>query len=104
MQASVIGVNRRGSIRYPVECAAAYKLQSEAESHRAVVLDISADGLLLRSDRVLEVGIPIEVTIPWPAVRGFEKGLNLHAVGSTVRSDGQHTAVRLDRSEFRVKT
>ncbi|HEY7087836.1 MAG TPA: PilZ domain-containing protein [Tepidisphaeraceae bacterium] len=94
----------RGFRRYTIECQGGCRLlNGKNGEHRNVqIVNLSSSGLLLRCDAPLPVGIEVEVTIPWVASASTKRRLALHAVGRTVRSQGDCTAVQIDDSKFVV--
>lgn len=95
------GLNdRRGSVRYPVNGDAAYRLVSGGETIRCRVVDLSTTGLMLECG-ALQPDVQLEVLIPWSAAPESGPGLKLHVVGRTVRVTGSRTAVQIEQSDFR---
>jgi hypothetical protein len=67
-------------------------------------LNISSTGAFFVADDpdVFPIDAPIELMIRWPFLLDGVRALNLVVVGSVVRSDAQHAAVRIVRYEFRT--
>jgi hypothetical protein len=66
-------------------------------------VNISSGGVLLETEAILPVGVAIAVQIAWPAKLDDEVALTLHIRGRTVRSDGNFTAVLIERYAFRTR-
>jgi len=97
------GTERRVSRRYPVNAEVEFRLISGAKVgafRPARMVNLSTTDLMLECDPVLQGGLEIELMIKWPARRGRGTEIILHAVGRTVRTEGNYTAVRIDRSNF----
>src|SRR5690349_9607632 len=96
--------DRRLHLRYPVEIPLEYTAilgSGEMITGSARVIDLSTGGLLFEGCSCLPVGLTIQMSIVWPRRCGSTIGLKLHAIGMTVRSEGNFTAVRIQEHEFR---
>ncbi|HJT86784.1 MAG TPA: PilZ domain-containing protein, partial [Bryobacteraceae bacterium] len=91
-----------------------YDISVEVEYHglhrgRAIhtglgrTVNLSSSGVLFESDEALPSGITVHLWIRWPVRLNDAVLLNLFIVGRTVRSQGNHTAVRFVRHEFRTR-
>ena len=94
----------RTSTRFPIETEIRYTFKRYQRRFSGVgrTLNISSGGILFWSRDILPVGGKIEIRLAWPARINGVTELYLWIDGETVRTDGQHTAVRIQRHEFRV--
>jgi hypothetical protein len=98
--------DQRSNHRYPVEVALEYRVVLPNDKVVAGVggtINLSSCGVLFQSERSLPAGVTIELTIAWPARMNNIAGLNLHAFGKTVRTQGNRTAVAVHGHEFRTR-
>jgi hypothetical protein len=97
--------DRRLSCRFPIEAEVRYLLlQGKAiqETGRGRTVNISSSGILFESAHSIPPGIPIELSIAWPArIDGIVR-MRLRASGRTVRNQDNCTAVKIRRYEFRT--
>jgi|HubBroStandDraft_4_1064222.scaffolds.fasta_scaffold1584407_1 hypothetical protein len=96
---------RRSDCRYPVDAEVFYTVirpDGAAEAGRGRTIDISQSGLLFESTRALPRAQEIELFIAWPARLKHLGAVKLHAMGRTVRTHGNFTAVRILRCQFRT--
>jgi hypothetical protein len=98
--------DQRSNHRYPIEVALEYRA---VLPNRSVVtgfggtINLSSGGVLFQSESSLPAGVAIELMIAWPARFESLAGLNLHAMGKTVRTQDNCTAVVVHRHEFRTR-
>lgn len=93
---------RRSSRRYPIDLP----VQCEDGRNQFLegrVVNISSGGILVHSDRALEPGRKVRLRVAWPVRLNDVMPLALHIEGQTVRADGNFTAVKILRSEFRTR-
>ena len=64
---------------------------------------ISSEEILFQSDRPLEPGTNIEVSLAWPARLDNRTPLQLCVVGQVVRCRDTDVSVRITRHEFRTR-
>jgi hypothetical protein len=92
-------------MRYPLTVEIEYRLRTDGRygyTRYGRAVNLSMTGLLLECSQELPPGVAIELTIPWPAERdNGKRALKLHAIGRSVRTEGQFTAVRMDQVDFR---
>lgn len=67
------------------------------------MINMSSAGLLVESDRGLSCGTAIRLRVEWPARLNNSVPLSLHIEGRTVRANGALVAVRILKSEFRIR-
>ncbi len=101
-------VERRSNRRYPIDLSMQYDMgrrdgQGLPRIGSGQVVNISSGGILISSDRAMPAGLRIRLRIEWPARLNDAVPLALHIEGRTVRSNGNLTAVRILRSEFRTR-
>jgi hypothetical protein len=97
---------RRGKRRFRIERDARYKLlygQHIAETGLAKTVDISSSGVWFTSDTALPMGVPIELTISWPALLNDYCPMKLMIFGCVVRSTDSGAAINIERYEFRTQ-
>lgn len=97
---------RRASRRYPINLSTCYEIRNQngrSASGSARVVNISSGGLLLYSEHPIEKGQTIFLRIDWPALLNNVVPLTLRVEGPTVRAEGNYTAVRILKSEFRIR-
>ena len=66
-------------------------------------MNLSSSGVLFESDTGLPPGMPVQLWIRWPVRLDNEVSLNLFVIGRTIRTEGNCTAVRFQRHEFRIR-
>jgi hypothetical protein len=97
---------RRADRRYPVTAAVKYKVvlpNQQVLTGVGETVNLSSGGVLLQTTERLPGGLPIELSIPWPARSGNRVALVLHMIGRTVRMQGICTAVKIQQHEFRIR-
>lgn len=97
---------RRGKRRFRIERDARYKLlygQHIAETGLAKTVDISSSGVWFTTDTALPMGVPIELTISWPALLNDYCPMKLMIFGCVVRSTDSGAAINIERYEFRTQ-
>ena len=97
---------RRSGHRYPVDLLIEYELGRAGKGHpsgQGRVVNMSSSGILIRSDRMLIANQPIRLRINWPALLNDVVPLALRVEGVTVRVDGDLTALKILKSEFRTR-
>ena len=72
------------------------------EAHPAQAIDMSSNGLLFECEHELIVGRRIEVSVLWPVKLDDRCDLKLYVAGRVVRRDGRHTAMTVEKKEFRT--
>ena len=106
LSAAPVQVERRASRRYPIDLSASFEVPRQGGPSvrgSARVINISSGGLLLHSEHALEKGQTIRLRIDWPALLNNVVPLALRVEGQTVRVEGNCTAVKIVKSEFRIR-
>ena len=106
VSAAPLPVERRASRRYPIKLSASFEAprrDGPSVHGSARVVNISSGGLLLYSEHALEKGQTIRLRIDWPALLNNVVPLTLRVEGQTVRAEGNCTAVKIVKSEFRTR-
>jgi len=96
---------RRHSRRFPIEVEVCYLLlkgKAIRRTGRGRTINISSSGILLESMQPIPPGIPIELSITWPARIDGIVHMRLKVSGRTVRNQENRTAVHIRRYEFRT--
>jgi c-di-GMP-binding flagellar brake protein YcgR len=93
----------RNAVRFPLQLPVT--LKTSTEEHRAQTIDISAGGILFRTETDLEVGSVIEFTVAMPGdVLGSDRDVLVRCQGRVVRcseeSSGRSVAVVIDEYKF----
>ena len=99
-------VDRRIKRRFGIEQGLRYKLLygsrvAEAGSGRTV--NISSSGVWFTTDAVLSTGLPVELSMSWPARLNDVCPMKLMIYGCVVRSDRDGSALAIERYEFRTQ-
>jgi hypothetical protein len=93
----------RNTVRFPLHLPVT--LKTPTEEHRAETIDISAGGILFRTETEVEVGATVEFTIAMPGdVLGSDNDVLVQCRGRVVRcseeSSGRSVAVVIDEYKF----
>lgn len=97
--------DRRASDRFPIEREIRYRIPGKrgvAEEGAGVTINISSNGVLFTTDRILVPGKRIEVSISWPAQLDNRCQLKLVAKGKVARLEQGRAAVEIQQYEFRT--
>jgi hypothetical protein len=97
--------DRRSTDRFPIERELRYRVLSKKNADDAGVgktVNISSNGVLFTTDRVLIPGRKLEVSINWPAQLNGKTGLKLIARGRVVRFEQGLAAMEIHQYEFRT--
>jgi hypothetical protein len=98
--------DRRSKRRFHIEQTVRYKLlygSRVTECGTGRTLNISSSGLWFTSQSVLGPGLPVEVSMSWPARLNDVCPMKLMIYGCVVRSDPSGTALAIERYEFRTQ-
>ena len=95
--------NLRNAVRFPLHLPVTLKTPSE--DYRAETVDISAGGILFRTESNVEVGSAVEFTVAMPGdVLGTDRDVLVKCQGRVVRcneeSTGRTVAVVIDEYKF----
>ena len=93
----------RNAVRFPLHLPVT--LKTSTEEHRAQTIDISAGGILFRTETEVEVGSVVEFTVAMPGdVLGSDRDVLVRCQGRVVRcseeSSGRSVAVVIDEYKF----
>ena len=93
----------RNAVRFPLHLPVT--LKTSTEEHRAQTIDISAGGILFRTETDVEVGSAVEFTVAMPGdVLGSDRDVLVRCQGRVVRcseeSSGRSVAVVIDEYKF----
>lgn len=93
----------RNAIRFPLHLRVT--LNTSTEEHQAETIDISAGGILFRTETAVEVGSAVEFTVSMPGdVLGSERDILVKCQGRVVRCNeepsGRSVAVVIDEYKF----
>ncbi len=93
----------RNAVRFPLHLPVT--LKTSTEEHRAQTIDISAGGILFRTETDVPVGSVVEFTVAMPGdVLGSDHDVLVRCQGRVVRcseeSSGRSVAVVIDEYQF----
>jgi len=93
----------RNAVRFPLHLPVT--LKTPTDEHRAETIDISAGGILFRSETDVEVGSAVEFTVAMPGdVLGSDRDVLVKCLGRVVRCaeepSGRSVAVVIDEYKF----
>ena len=93
----------RNTVRFPLHLPVT--LKTPTEERRAHTIDISAGGILFRTETAVEVGSAVEFTVAMPGDSlGSDRDVLVQCKGRVVRcseeSSGQRVAVVIDEYKF----
>ncbi|MBI4903465.1 MAG: PilZ domain-containing protein [Acidobacteria bacterium] len=96
---------RRAADRFPIEREVRFKLLSKKtgdDNGVGKTINISSNGVLFSTDRLLIPGRRLEVSINWPAQLNNKCALKLVARGRIVRFEQGRVAMEIQQYEFRT--
>ena len=98
---------RRERFRYHMDTDLRYEISRRGQGKpmrgTGRVLDLSSKALAFStSGPAIERGMPLKVSIPWPAALDDTCKLRLTLEGTVLRTRGNVTVVSIDRTEFRT--
>ena len=99
-------IDRRTKRRFNIEQALRYKLlygSRVAESGTGRTLNISSNGVWFTTEGILGTGLPVELSMAWPARLNDVCPMKLMIYGCVVRSDSHGAALAIERYEFRTQ-
>jgi c-di-GMP-binding flagellar brake protein YcgR len=101
----VDAAERRSGVRFPIEQEVRYKVfnRNTIEVGSGRTINMSSNGILFTTERILNAGERIELSVNWPAQLDNRCALKLVAGGRVVRTDGCRAAITLERYEFRTQ-
>jgi len=93
----------RNTVRFPLHLPVT--LKTSTAEYRAQTVDISAGGILFRTESEVEVGSTVEFTVAMPGdVLGADRDVLVKCMGRVVRcseeSSGRSVAVVIDEYKF----
>jgi hypothetical protein len=97
--------DRRSSDRFPMEREVRYRVHNRRGSDECgdgVTVNMSSNGVLFTTERILLPGKRMELAINWPARLDQRCALKFVARGRVVRSEEGKAAVEIDQYEFRT--
>jgi len=95
--------NFRNAVRFPLHLRVI--LKTPTEEHEAETIDISAGGILFRTQTAVEVGSAVQFTVAMPGdVLGSDRDVQVKCQGRVVRYNdepsGRSVAVVIDEYKF----
>jgi hypothetical protein len=97
---------RRSADRFPMDREIRYRVleRKSSEPFRlGKTINMSSNGVLFTTDRVLNSGRHLELSISWPAQLDSKVALKLMARGRVVRTGQNGAAVQIHQYEFRTQ-
>jgi hypothetical protein len=97
---------RRSKKRFHIEQEVRYKMlygQRIAETGVGKTVNISSGGLWITTENVLTAGMPVELSMSWPALLHDSCPMKLMIYGCVIRSSEKGAAVSIERYEFRTQ-
>jgi hypothetical protein len=97
---------RRAKQRFRIERDVRYKLlfgNHIAETGTGKTINISSSGVLFTTESQLTPGLPVELSLSWPALLNDSCPMKLMIFGCVVRSDAHTAVVSIERYEFRTQ-
>ena len=97
-------VDRRRKTRFPIELGARYTVHARQELEgKALTVNISSRGVLMRAAHVLPPHVSISVIIEWPVLIDHAGPLALHLYGTVMRSGSGLIAIQFSTYELRTR-
>ena len=99
-------VDRRAKRRFNIQQALRYKLlygSRVTEAGSGQTLNISSSGVWFTTENILSTGLPVELSMSWPARLNDVCPMKLMIYGCVVRSDKDGAALAIERYEFRTQ-
>lgn len=97
---------RRTKRRFRIEQEVRYRLlygHRIAETGVGRTVNISSGGVWMTTETVLSPGLPVELSICWPALLNDVCPMKLMVYGCVVRSNERGAAIAIERYEFRTQ-
>lgn len=97
---------KRAKRRFRIEQEVRYRLlygHRIAETGVGRTVNISSGGVWMTTETVLSPGLPVELSISWPALLNDVCPMKLMVYGCVVRSNERGAAVAIERYEFRTQ-
>ena len=98
--------DRRSKRRFQIEQNLRYKLlygSRVTETGTGRTVNISSSGVWFTTENVLGMGLPVELSMTWPARLNDVCPMKLMIYGCVVRSDQNGAALAIERYEFRTQ-
>lgn len=98
--------DRRGKRRFPIRQAVRYRLlygQRIAETGAGQTVNMSSSGVWITTESTLSPGLPVELSVAWPALLNDVCPMKLMIFGCVVRSTRETAAIAIERYEFRTQ-
>lgn len=97
---------RRQKRRFRIEQDVRYRLlygHRIAETGVGKTLNMSSSGVWISTQAPLNAGLPIELSVTWPALLNDVCPMKLMIYGCVVRSTDRGAAIAIERYEFRTQ-
>ena len=99
-------LDRRAKRRFNIEQSLRYRLlygNRITESGMGRTVNISSSGVWFKTENILGTGLPVELSMSWPARLNDVCPMKLMIYGCVVRSDEGGAALAIERYEFRTQ-
>jgi len=100
-------IDRRIKRRFSIEQGLRYRLlygSRVAECGTGRTVNISSSGVWFKTEGALSTGLPVELSMSWPARLNDVCPMKLMIYGCVVRSDHDGAALAIERYEFRTQS
>jgi hypothetical protein len=97
---------RRSKRRFRIEQEVRYRLlygHRIAETGVGRTVNMSSSGVWITTQTTLTAGLPIELSVTWPALLNDVCPMKLMIYGCVVRSTDRGAAISIERYEFRTQ-
>lgn len=97
---------RRGADRFPIEREVKYRVISrrhDDDAGEGRTVNMSSSGILFSTEKDLQPGRQVELSVAWPAQLNNSTPLKLVARGRVVRVEQQRAALEIQHYEFRTQ-
>jgi hypothetical protein len=97
------GDDRRAGVRFCLDLTVRYAIEGNLGARSGRTIDPSSSGISFVSDRPLQIGQVLKLSIDWPVPLDGGVRLQLVMMGDIVRTDGTLTALQIRRHEFKTR-
>ncbi len=100
-----ISGDRRVARRYDIRLNVKWRLvrrRKVLDTGEGWTVDISSSGMQIQTGKPLPAGFQVDLSISWPVLLHSVSPLQLTVSGRVARSEGEFTAIRISKHEFRT--
>jgi hypothetical protein len=98
--------DRRSKARFQIRREMRYKVRGKGralQSGSGSTVNIGSGGVAFRSDQPLAAGVPVELSISWPALLHEVCPMRLIVFGHILRVEDRNAVCSVERYEFRTQ-